>query len=208
VLFLRSFQDENAHVRPKRLFTLLARRRPRLEEVLVRSVSKLGPAVAIGLPGERLPPLGAMRAYYADADWQKAVLDWMTRAYAIVMIGGASSWLLWELGEVLRRGLAGRLLLILPPDVSQEERARRWQSLEAAIAGTPWHAAFRALDPHALLCIVFLRDGQVHGVAGSARHEADYELAVQVAMVAAVRQPRRRPSPVAAGSARSPAVTA
>src|SRR5262249_53130487 len=76
IVFLRSFADEGATVTSKRLFDRLVRRRRRLEEIAVSALRPLGAAIAIGQPGERLPKLGAIRAYYPDDQWQAAVLEW------------------------------------------------------------------------------------------------------------------------------------
>src|SRR5262249_61590036 len=86
-----------ATVTSKRLFDRLVRRRRRLEEIAVSALRPLGAAIAIGQPGERLPKLGAIRAYYPDDKWQAAVLEWMRRAQLIVLVGGASPWALWAL---------------------------------------------------------------------------------------------------------------
>jgi len=184
LLFLRSFQDENAQARPRKLFQWLFRIRPRLEEFLVNRVSRLGPAVAIGLPGERVPPLGALRAYYADDQWQGAVLGWMQRSYAIVVLGGISQHVLWELREVLRRDLAGRLVLIIPPDAALDARRTRWSVLRHVAQRTPWEASLASLAPERLLAVVFDRGGRVLAIEGSTEHQSDYEFALQVAVSA------------------------
>jgi hypothetical protein len=191
LVFLRSFQDEEARVAPRSTLRRLLRRGVRLEEVLVNKVSRLGPAVAIGLPGERVQKLGAFRAYYNNEDWQRAVLGWMSRAYVIVVIGGTSPWALWELQHILTHGLAQRLILIVPPDGSDTERQARWDALCWAASRTPWEGGLRGMDPGRVIAVVFEPDGGVLPIFGSAKHQADYELALQLATLALIRRRRK-----------------
>ena len=69
-----------------------------------------GPFVAIGEPGERLPDLGAARAYFSDHEWQAAVLDWIGRARTIVIIVGKTRWVTWELQRVIASGKLDHLV--------------------------------------------------------------------------------------------------
>ena len=189
LVFLRSFQDEDATVRPKGLLRWLIRREPRLEEVLVGKVSRLGPAVAIGLPGEQLPRLGALRAYYSDEEWKPAVLGWIGRAHMIFVVGGTSPWALWELTHILTQGLSGSLVLVIPPDASEEARRQRWDSLCHAASTSRWHHDMLSVNPRRLLAVVFDADGRLLVIRGSDRHQVDYELAVQVATLRLARDP-------------------
>ena len=50
-----------------------------------------------------------------EAALQVAVSDWIVRARLIVMIVGHTSWVQWELREIVRVGHLGKLLLLLPP---------------------------------------------------------------------------------------------
>src|SRR5262249_32101397 len=90
IVLLRSFQDDEKSVKRR---SVLARllfwgfgRHIRLEQAIAGELSRFGPFVAIGEPGERLPDLGAARAYFSDDEWQAAVLDWIGRARTIVVI--------------------------------------------------------------------------------------------------------------------------
>ena len=50
------------------------------EQELAEIVTRVGPVVAIGKPGEPLPELGAARLYVGDADWKAKVTDLMARS--------------------------------------------------------------------------------------------------------------------------------
>ena len=43
------------------------------EEALAKVLQEVGPFVAIGIPGEELPELGAARTYVGDAEWKAVV---------------------------------------------------------------------------------------------------------------------------------------
>jgi hypothetical protein len=183
IVFLRSFSDDGATVTSKRLFDRLVRRRRRLEEIAVSALRPLGAAIAIGQPGERLPKLGAIRAYYPDDAWQAAVLEWMRRAQFIVLVGGASHWTLWELRQVMDLGYHGKLVLVLPPDRDAGARASRCAALAEASAGTPWEEEFRALQSAGILATVFASDARLLPIKGNARMQSDYEAALRLAIV-------------------------
>src|SRR4051794_1892866 len=73
VLLLRSFVDDVAGIPPNALFPRLFGRPKRLEETIGEELTRAGPFVAIGKPGERLPQMGAHRLYVADSQWQELV---------------------------------------------------------------------------------------------------------------------------------------
>jgi hypothetical protein len=183
IVFLRSFSDDGATVTSKRLFDRLVRRRRRLEEIAVSALRPLGAAIAIGQPGERLPKLGAIRAYYPDDKWQAAVLEWMRRAQLIVLVGGASHWTLWELRQAMDLGYHGKILLVLPPDRDPVARNSRSAALAGALAGTPWEEELRALQPAGLLAAMLRSGASVLPVRGDTRLQSDYEAALRLAVV-------------------------
>jgi hypothetical protein len=189
IVFLRSFRDEEAHLRSRRAFDRMTFRKRRLEEVVVRTLAPLGPAVAIGMPGERIPKLGALRAYYREDEWREAVLSWIRRSYVVVVVAGTSPWALWEFNHALVTGFDGRLLLVVPPDADGSVRAQRWQKVCEAAKGTRWHQAMQEQDPARLLAVVFGEDGQLITFDGTTGEQVDVEVALRVAAghLAAVR---------------------
>ena len=184
-VFLRSFRDEDAHLAPKSGFYRLLRRQVRLEEVVVGCLTRLGPAVAIGLPGERVPRLGALRSYYTGDDWQGAVRQWVDRSYFVVVLAGSSPSALWELKYLAEQNLAQRVILIVPPDDTLEARITRWAAICRCLDGTPWAAALRALACQHVMCVAFEPGGRVVGVEGGPADQVDYEIALQYAVTQA-----------------------
>lgn len=67
------------------------------EERLVRALSRIGPVLAIGRPGEREAPWGAARAYVkARADWKLVVASLMERCALLVLVPGDTAGVGWE----------------------------------------------------------------------------------------------------------------
>src|SRR5262249_33611427 len=101
VVYLRSFQDDD----------------PRGGEATERELGSifatLGPVVAIGRPGEGLPPLGATRVYVDNDRWQTVAADLIGRAGAIIFRVGATAGLRWELEQIGRRARPDRLFIFL-----------------------------------------------------------------------------------------------
>ena len=64
-----------------------------------------GPVVAIGHPGERLPPLGAARIHVDDADWHTTVSDLAAKARLVPLRPADTKAVLWEAATAA--GVAG-----------------------------------------------------------------------------------------------------
>lgn len=116
VLYLRSFSDDesqqsdfgigfDSHARFR--FT-----RVQTEQRLCRTLERcVGPVVAIGRPGEKLPELGAYRLYVDDSQWKSEVLALAERATLVVLRTGSSKGLHWELDQLLRGSLVKKVIL-------------------------------------------------------------------------------------------------
>jgi hypothetical protein len=116
VLYLRPFQEDLDQARSSRAASLVPT--PTLgftgEQAISDVLCPIGPVVAIGRPGEALPPVGFARMYVADDQWQGAVLALLSRAAVIVLVAGNSPGLRWEIQRTLRSGDISRLLIVLP----------------------------------------------------------------------------------------------
>jgi hypothetical protein len=183
IVFLRSFRDDDAKVWMKSPIWSLLGRRIRLEEVIAGQLTRLGPCVAIGKPGEWVPRHGAMRAYFANADWQTAIRTWTDRAILSVVMAGTSPSVLWELEHLVWSDRMSSLLLILPPDESTSARAARWSAVAKVFAGTRWQQGVASASVADGLCVTFGDDGSVVTFNGWSRHQIDYDVAVQAAAV-------------------------
>lgn len=123
VLYLRSFVDDRSASSPvtgvqqvevlhqslAQVFTGDAE-----EEILASELNRIGPCVAVGVPGERLPPIGAARMYFEDDEWEEGVRTLMRRPELVVMRAGTTRGFLLEL-EMAVRSLDPRKLIILLP---------------------------------------------------------------------------------------------
>ena len=111
VLYLRSFSADSNLAPGTEAETALL---PTAEEALARHLERVGTVVAIGRPGEALPPIGVPRVYRSDAEWQAAVLGLMQRARLTVLAYGSSPGLVWEISAALAHVAPGRFLLWFP----------------------------------------------------------------------------------------------
>lgn len=181
VLLLRSFGDDDAAILSKSFVMRLLRRRTRLEEVLAAQVERLGPFVAVGMPGERLPRLGAYRAYLGDDAWQPFVLRQITGARLILLVVGTSPWVKWELEQVLRNGAAGKLALVFPPS-SAAVSAQRWNVVVECLSTSPWGKSIPAGAPEGIRALRLRPDGDVTFVTSNRSGQRDFDLALQAAI--------------------------
>ena len=107
----------------------------------------------------------------------------MTGSKAIAMIAGLTEWVQWELKQIIDRGLAGKLIVFLPPrqqDTASGDRSARWQPVLASFAATPWGAGLRKLDPETLLAAAFAPDGRVLAIRCDNELMQDYEAALML----------------------------
>jgi hypothetical protein len=131
VLYLRSFKDDHLKVRvggPRRRSWLDSFAHPRMdrfEEVLAWNLWQFGPVIALSLPGQKLPPLGASRAQLSDQGWHHQIERWMRQAQVIVIVLGRTEGLAWEIGRLVDLDLWYKAILVIPPTTEKEVR-RRW----------------------------------------------------------------------------------
>ena len=117
VLYLRSFSDE-PHTQRIRLGGWLGGYPDFAEEeLLIPEMAKVGPFVAVGRPGDRLPQLGANRLYINDAEWTSVVLRLMDEAAGVVIRIGPGGGLAWEIRQAVLRIPPERLAFMIPRDL-------------------------------------------------------------------------------------------
>jgi hypothetical protein len=93
--------------------------------LLGKYLSKIGPYVAIGRPGEPFPELGAARIYIGE-EWEQKVTDLLRCAKLIILRAGSTEGFRWELSQILENVRPAKVLLILPGSRRAYERFRAW----------------------------------------------------------------------------------
>jgi hypothetical protein len=127
VIYLRSFQDDvrspigGAFGMSKVLMWFMP---VSFEQELARIMNRLGPFVAVGRPGEKLPELGANRFYFRDDEWQTRVAELVRQARLTVILCGPTANLWWEIDHVLGSVTTDRVVLVIP------ERGTRSRPME------------------------------------------------------------------------------
>ncbi len=188
ILLLRSFSDDFVSVWPTSVLKRLAMGRLRLEEALGKNLFRHGNLIAIGQPGERLPKLGAYRIYLDDETWQRTVLAHMDACSLLVVIGGTSKWVRWELEQIGGSPNRSKLIYVLPPGDLSDRLAR------LALFGDALHLSSVervAIEENAerILAIATFDDDRLFLCTGLPRHESDFQLATDLAIVAKVYRP-------------------
>ncbi len=128
-IYLRSFRDDGHRMDRatwwRELFSwfheLLGDTR---EQRLARVVRKFGPFVAIGRPGEELPELGAVRCYVDDEHWQLLVADLISKANLVMLQGGETPGLRWELQTFTAEIMPQNALIFLPLRLTHKQADR------------------------------------------------------------------------------------
>lgn len=129
VFYLRSFRLDQAIGQPTVLELISNVNSANPEQQLTQVLTKTGPVIAIGRPGEALPSLGAARFYVADALWQEKVADVATVAQLVVWASGTTLGLQWEITHLIASLPPEKLILWAHPhllDLDPEEREVEW----------------------------------------------------------------------------------
>ena len=118
VVYLRSFAiDDQVLVTTGRgsrvaaMLTYTASVSPEQEMAFI--LDRIGPVIAIGKPGERLPELGAARLYVGDHEWQAVVGGWIDRAALVVLRAGETEGLWWEVTQAMQRCPPRRVVIVI-----------------------------------------------------------------------------------------------
>lgn len=111
VLYLRSFSDDKQTSRTGRRGAAVFRTE---EQQLKRAFGRFGPFIAIGQPGERLPPAGAARIYTPDADWRQIVVEHIRQAGLVLINAGISAGLMWEIGQAVSLVAPEKIVILVP----------------------------------------------------------------------------------------------
>jgi hypothetical protein len=175
ILLLRSFSDDDADVKALFVVDRWIGRRKRLEETLCDEMDRLGSLSAIGAPGEFAPQLGAHRRYYADQEWQSAILEQIGSSKLIVMIVGLTPAVKWELEQIIRNGALTKTMFFFPP----QHVAERVKQLNEALTA---NGLREISDPPQGLRSAYLHDATYTLVASRRSDQCSYAMATIAAL--------------------------
>lgn len=91
---------------------------------MARAFGRVGPVIAIGLPGETVPPLGAARLLVTEKAWEPEVSALMAKARLIIIRAGTSPGVLTEMRMAVEASRAECLLLVVPAEYKAYESFR------------------------------------------------------------------------------------
>lgn len=120
ILYLRPFAQDvmEAQTLPSmalRVATVQPRRKP-IEAFVAEAAFRFAPLVALGDPRTTVEPVGAVREYTTNDQWQVRIEEMLRRTKAVLFLIGATSSVKWEVDTILDKQLLNRTLFIFPPD--------------------------------------------------------------------------------------------
>jgi hypothetical protein len=126
VLYLRSFNDETEDRSLPKYFKSgalssqrdLARTVPpsglREQDALGFVFRKVGPYIALGKPGEKLPELGSSKIYVPNESWQAEIRKYFSSSRLIIFRAGKTEGLKWELEQMVQMVNPRKVVMIVP----------------------------------------------------------------------------------------------
>ncbi len=116
IVYLRPFTIDSEQIGDVTMGMSAPWETPRVtyESMIVQSLSRLGPVIAIADPKEKLPPIGAARMQARDDEWEGTVLDLLSKAQIVVIRPGTTKGIETELKHAFGKTRPERLMLLLP----------------------------------------------------------------------------------------------
>jgi hypothetical protein len=153
------------------------------EEMLAEEMADIGPLIAVGSPGEKLPPFGADRLYLSSMDWRGAVRRLMDDAALIIVVVADTDNIRWEIREIYKRNHLSKTVFIIPP-LGGRGVKRCMKGISQMEVFSEEMTSFDWRKRTNILCILFPTTKQTLFVCGDNRTQWAYEAAGDV--VAAV----------------------
>jgi hypothetical protein len=188
VVLLRSFADDELEM--SGLPELMWSPPTTLSWAAAERLASIGPVIAVGEPGEELPPLGPYRLFLPAENWQGEVERLIASARAVFLVLGRSQGVLWELERILARENPGAVTVIVPP-AEPRDLEQRWEAFLALAKDHPVWRLAQHLDPTALLLVRATDRRPILAIAASRPDGAAYAMAFSVcaALEAGTLQP-------------------
>ena len=186
VLMLRSFRDDtlrtgSRHVLGSRVLTdILHPRGIPFEQLMYREVLPYGPLIALGSPGETLPPLGAAREYIIDNTWQEKVQKLASDARIVIVVADATPSVAWELDTLVSMELLWKTIVVIPP-VAEVDVRRRVDGLASFVETPRLRELLESQIIKEALCVAFYGDEAIFWGA-SKRNDWAYEIALTLSL--------------------------
>ncbi len=185
ILFLRSFADDKrTHFLQSELSVIDFD----IQTRLAAHFRPFGPFVAIRSPKDLTPRLGAPSAVLDNDKWQVVVREWMDNAQTIVWQAGRTSWVTWELKQILKRGHAKKLIVLMPqtkswwPGWRRKDCAARLAKVSRLLTATPCRRGLSGITrPQDVRAVVLDAHGCVTIITSRPRNRDAYHFAAIVA---------------------------
>lgn len=170
ILYLRSF-----HLDKKRLFEngTLPFARESTELSVMKVLSEFGQPVAIGIPNEKIPPMGIPRVYADDFTWQSLVTDLIAASSWIVLQIGSSNWVEWELRRIVESNQLERTIIVFPAKVDNSLVAG-WKAIVSGLNAPDLRDALTAIDPRNTIAVMASRPDLITTVHSKSRDTSAY----------------------------------
>lgn len=187
LLFLRPFSEGGGGDRvtlrsePRSLLERVfggARSYGNLDQLLVDECADLGSVVALGRPGQRIPPSGAAREYVSHDVWQDVVSRRALEARGVVLCLGSSQGVQWEVDFVTSNPeLRKRLLVLSHPEAF--DHPTHEALLARVLAAYELDLDDLEEEPDRVIALIGYPKGLVV-VASDRRDEGSYQMAIRL----------------------------
>jgi ribose transport system permease protein len=148
ILYLRSFGSDSEGALGNLRLMLAPKYSESSERSLAKAVYDLGPLLAVGKPGEGVPPLGAARFYVEQDHWQEVVTGLVKVSSLVIMRIGQTRGFIWEFEHLKANYDPEKVLIYIPlkdRDLVYSNARRKFQELfNLTLPDDPLRAFFLA----------------------------------------------------------------
>ncbi len=186
ILLIRSFLDDITPVSATEYLMMASNNSSKyyskaltIEDVIGQALDIYGPVIAIGRPGEKLPPTGAAKEYVSSKKWHGRVEEYIDEAQMVVSIPGKTEGLHLEYELLVKLKALKKTIIIFPP-VSDAELQDRWNKFCDVLYVDS--SELKPKDLFNTLVMTFSESGIPHIITCTERSDECYRLALGFGM--------------------------
>ena len=107
---------------------------PRVEDDIAGVLNCIGPFIALGKPGQRLPETGAYRLYVDSEHWEGTIIELYSVCRFVIVLGVADTKnVVWEIQQAMQRLRPDQIVFMFPYPYNYKQSEFSYQNFKRAV---------------------------------------------------------------------------